>query len=48
MPKKEPKETPTTEETQRPHSAPPKENLMITNPQAEIKEERVEPRHGSL
>ena len=47
MPKKEPKETPMTEETQRPHSAPQKENLTITSPWAEIKEERVEPRHGN-
>ena len=28
-----------------PTQPPQKENLMITNPQAEIKEERVEPRH---
>ena len=34
-PKKEPKET------------PQKENLTITNPQAEIKEEGVEPRCGN-
>ena len=47
MPKKEPKETPTTEETERPHSALQKEIIMITNPLAEIKEERVEPRCGN-
>ena len=35
MPKKEPKET------------PQKENLTITNPRAEIKEEGVEPRCGN-
>ena len=35
------------EETKRPHSAPQKENLTITNPRAEIKEERVEPRCGN-
>ena len=35
------------EKTQRPDSPPQKENLMITNPQAEIKEERVKPRPGN-